>query len=107
VRPGIAPGRRARDNHQVITEAAQAASTSSAAIGPAVLVVLVIIGVWRYSLPGKDGKGTIPGRFLAIVLFLFACWVLLAVTHTTAAMQLADGTVSGIATLFSAAAKII
>ena len=95
------------DNHQVTTAAQAAASTSPAAIGPAVLVVLAIIVIWRYSMPGKDGKGTIPGRFLAIVLFLFACWVILAVTHTTAALQLANGAASGVATLFGAAAKLL
>jgi hypothetical protein len=91
------------------TAAAQAAAaTSSTAVGPAVIVALAIIVIWRYAVPsGKDAKGTIPGRLLAVVLVLFVGWVLLAAYHPAAAMAVAGGTASGIATLFGAAAKIV
>ena len=90
------------------TAAAQADSLSSTAIGPAVLIVIAVILIWRYAVPsGKEAKGTIPGRLLAVILVLFACWALLAVTHPATAMQVAGGTASGIATLFTAAARIL
>jgi hypothetical protein len=87
---------------------AAASSSSASAVGPAVLVALAIIVIWRYSVPsGKDAKGTIPGRLLAVVLVMAVSWMLLAAYHPAAAMTLAGGTASGIATLFGAAAKIL
>jgi hypothetical protein len=105
----MAPARFLRDNQRVTTAAAQAAaSVSSSAVGPAVIVVITVIVVWRYAVPaGKDAKGTIMGRLLAVVLVMAVCWVLLAVTHPAAAMQLAGGAASGVATLFGAVSRIV
>jgi uncharacterized BrkB/YihY/UPF0761 family membrane protein len=104
----MAFARFTRDNRRVITAAAQAGPLSSTAVGPAVLIVIAVIIIWRYAVPrGKEAKGTIPGRLLAVILFLVGCWVLLAVTHPATAMQVAGGTASGITTLFNAAARIL
>lgn len=93
----------------MITAAQAAAGSASAStVGPAVIVVLAVILICRYCVPTyRDAKGTIQGRLLAVVLIMAVCWLLLAVTHPAAAMALAGGTVSGIATILGAVAAIV
>ena len=92
----------------MIIAAAQAASSiTPGMVFDGLAVVGVTAGVWKYSLPGKDGKGTIPGRLVAIILILLMCWVLLAVTDRSTAMNLASGTATGVITDCHAITDII
>lgn len=75
-------------------------------IGPAVIVAIALILIWRFAV-FRDGKGTAASRALAVLLALAVFWVLLAVAQPTAAMTAASGTAAGIATLLSAAAHIL
>ena len=76
------------------------------AIGPAVIVAIALVLIWRFAV-FRDGKGTAASRALAVLIALTAGWVLLAVAQPTAAMQAASGTASGFATLLAAAARIL
>jgi uncharacterized membrane protein len=97
-----------RDNQPVTTAAAQAAaSISSSAVGPAVLIVITVIAVWRYAVPsGKDAKGTIPGRLLAVVLFLIVCWSLVAAHNPAEGGRIAVGAASGVSVAVGALSKL-
>jgi hypothetical protein len=96
-----------RHNHRVITTAAQVTTaTAASGTGPAILAALAVVLIWRHS-HFRDGKGTIPGRLLGVVLAMFMAWLLLAVTHPADAEQVAAGTASGVSVLLSAAAHLV
>jgi hypothetical protein len=104
----MAFARLSGDNRRVITAAAAAAAPSTSAVGPAVIIVIAVILICRYCVPTyKDAKGTIPGRLLAVTLIMVVCRLLLAVKDAAAAMAIAGGTVSGIATILGAVAGIV
>jgi hypothetical protein len=81
-------------------------AASSAAIGPAVLIVVVLVVTARFAF-FRNGKGTPAGRALAVVLALAIGWVLLAVTQPRAASTVVSGTASGLALLLRSAAHLV
>ena len=73
---------------------------STTAIGPAVIVVIVIVVVWRFVIY-KDGAGHPPGRLVACLLALIVGWALLAAGDPATAESVASGAGEGLVTLIS------
>jgi uncharacterized membrane protein len=86
----------------VITAAAQAAATTSS-VGPAVLVVIAVIIIWRVSV---GGRGEIKLRLLAWLLLPVIVWALVAAHSPAEGGQIASGAASGIGTAISALGKL-
>lgn len=93
-------------NRCVIAAASAASASAASSIGPGVIVAIVFVAVWAHALY-RAGKGSVPGRLLAVVIAGFMLWVLLAVTDSAAASQLASGTAAGIATDLHAIGALI
>lgn len=84
-----------------------AAASSASTVGPAVIVVAVLVGVWMYALGSKGSKGTIPGRLVALLAFGIGAWILLGVTDPAGGTALASGAFRGIGTVLGAIGTVL
>lgn len=84
-----------------------AASSAETSVGPAVLVVVAVAGIWMYALGRKGSKGTIPGRLSAVIVFAIAVWVLVAVHSPAEGARIASGAASGISVALGAFGRVI
>jgi hypothetical protein len=80
-----------------------AASTGTSDAGPAVAVVLAVIGIWWISTHGKGGAAL---RLIAWVLLPLMLWLLDAVHDPAQAGHIATGAASGVATAISGLSRL-
>jgi hypothetical protein len=84
--------------------AAAAAGAAPAQAGPAVLVVLGVIGIWWLS---THGKGEVKLRLLAWLLLPVIAWLLVAAHDPAEAGRIASGAASGASTALSSLGKLV
>jgi hypothetical protein len=81
-----------------------AASASENSVGPAVLVVLGIIGIWWLS---THGKGEVKLRLLAWLLLPVILWVLVAAHSPAEGARIAAGAASGVSVAIGAVSRVV
>jgi hypothetical protein len=84
--------------------AAVAASAGTSHAGPAVAVVLAVIGIWRLAV---GGRGEIKLRLLAWLLLPLIVWGLVAANSPAEAGRIAAGTASGVSVVIMTVSKVI
>lgn len=85
--------------------AAQAAAgLTPVQVGPAVLVVLAVIGIWKMS---TAGRGEVKLRLLAWVLLPVIVWTLLAARSPAEGARIASGAASGISVALGALSRVV
>lgn len=84
--------------------AAAAAGTAPAQAGPAVLVVLGIVGIWWLA---AHGKGEVKLRLLAWILLPVIAWLLVAAHDPAGAGRIASGAAAGASTALSSLGKLV
>jgi hypothetical protein len=79
--------------HQCVSPIAATAASTSASVGPAVLVVLAVVAVWWLS---SHGKGEVKLRLLAWILLPVIVWLLVAARSPAEAGRIASGAAAGV-----------
>jgi hypothetical protein len=75
-------------------------------VAGAVVVALVFAWLWRHSLL-KNGKGTAPGRLLAVLVAAIVIWGFVAVNNPSAGARVAAFTAAGTAALIGGIGHLI
>jgi hypothetical protein len=82
---------------------ALAAASTGTDAGPAVAVVLGVVGIWWISTHGKGGAAL---RLIAWVMLPLMLWLLDAVHDPAQAGHIATGAASGVATAISSISRL-
>jgi hypothetical protein len=73
-------------------------------VGPAVLVVLAVAGIWWLS---TRGRGEIKLRLLAWLLLPVIAWLLIAANSPAEAGKIASGAASGVRAAIGALGRVV
>ena len=89
---------RAVGHRGLLTAATRGGDHGPMTVFGAVVVAVAIVAAWRFAI-AKNGKGTAPGRLVALLIAAIVIWMFVAVNNPAAGAKAAAFTAAGTSTL--------